>query len=122
MAEGLTEAAARDFAIRVAEHVRPSFPAHADAIRAAADGRLTSDGWRRVAFAMASLHAIPGPSLTAAEKDTRGVALAAVYVIEKMASAATFNSRSPEMALEFALWRAGEIDATMLKQREKERR
>lgn len=106
--------AVRLFTANLATWLDPRFPHHALAIRGELDrDRVTTDRWNRIAAILASLHAIPGDSLTVAEHTVRNVALAAVMVAQKMAAAGLGCTRDPDRCIDLAAWRAAEIGEGM---------
>lgn len=107
------------FMERLAAFLSPHFPLHAAALRGEVIGtRLTTDRWNRVAAVLASLHAVPGQFLDAAQHGARNAALSAIVVAQKMA-AAGFVWKDPGRMWEFATWLATEISGRMPQQGQK---
>ncbi len=97
------------FMRRLASCMKPAFPHHGNALLGEVmDTRLTEERWQRVGNVLASLHSIPGVTLSPDEHAVRGIALSAIVVARKMA-AANFGSRRPEDDREFAVWYTNEL-------------
>lgn len=103
----------RLFMSALATWIEPRFPHQSSAIRQELGRRMTTDRWNRVAALLASLHAVPGVALVAAEHDVRNVALHAITVAQKMAAAGLGCTRDPDRCIDFAAWLAAEISARM---------
>lgn len=70
---------------RVAEHIRPTFPHYASALREELGKRMTGDRWHTINAILSSLNTIPGAPLKEREHDVRNPALNAATLAQEMA-------------------------------------